>query len=156
MFIQYLNHAIFVYIPTTISRCDHMPQFKKNVLSVVLLAHVGQLLLKISTTDMYAYCIFVESLRYKVLIFCLCGSFGGNSLLILTTLSYNLNSAIQGFFNCYLNFILLICTIIAYLLNIYFIRSCYYVCAHHLAETAYFLLILTTFPYNSNSAIQGG
>ena len=28
--------------------------------------------------------------------FCLCGSFGGNILLILTTLSYNTNSATQG------------------------------------------------------------
>ena len=57
-----------------------------------------QLLLKLSITDLYAYCIFFESLRYKVLIFCLCGSLGGNSLLMLTTFSYNINSAIQGGF----------------------------------------------------------
>ena len=32
--------------------------------------HVGQLLLKLSITGLYAYYIFVEYLRYKVLIFC--------------------------------------------------------------------------------------
>ena len=37
-----------------------------------------QLLLKLTITELYAYCIFVEYLCYKVLIFCLCGFFGGN------------------------------------------------------------------------------
>ena len=59
---------ILVYIPTTISLCNHMSQFKSTLCPVVLLAHVGQLLPKLSITDMYVYCIFVESLRYKVLI----------------------------------------------------------------------------------------
>ena len=52
----------------------------------VTMAHMGQLLLKRSITDFYVYCIFVEYLRYKVLIIYSCGSSGGNSLLILTTL----------------------------------------------------------------------
>ena len=63
MFIQYFNFEILVYIPTKISLCNHMPQFKNTVRPVVLLAHVGQLLLKLSITDMYAYCIFIEYLR---------------------------------------------------------------------------------------------
>ena len=55
MFIQYLNFEILVYIPTTISLCNHMSQFKITVCPVVLLSHVGKLLLKMSITDMYAY-----------------------------------------------------------------------------------------------------
>ena len=96
MFIQYFNFAILVYIPTTIYFCNHMPQFKNTVSPVVMLEHVGKLLLKISIDDMYVYYLFVESLHYKALIFCLCGLFYGNSLLIWTTLRYNPNSAIQG------------------------------------------------------------
>ena len=88
-----------------------------------------QILLIVVITDLYAHLIFVESLRYKVLIFCLCGSFGKNSLLILTTLSYNINSAIQ--WGCRL------------------LLKLYITCAGHLAETAYFLLILIKFPYKS-------
>ena len=57
---------------------------------------MGQSLIKVSITDLYAYCIFVEFLGYKLLIFCFCILFGGNSLLILSTLTYNSNSAIQG------------------------------------------------------------
>ena len=44
------------------------------LISGVTRTHVGQSLLKLSITDLYAYRIFVESLRYKVLIFCLCRS----------------------------------------------------------------------------------
>ena len=82
MFIQYLNVVILVYIPTKISLCNNMPQFKNTVRPFVLLSHMGKFLMKLSTTDIYAYCIFVEYLRYKVLIFCLYGLFVGNSLLI--------------------------------------------------------------------------
>ena len=57
-----------------------------------------QLLLKFYITDLYEYCIFVEYLYYKVLMFCLYGSFGVNILLVLTTLPYNSNSNIQGGF----------------------------------------------------------
>ena len=85
-----------VYIPTTISLWNHMPQFKKTVRPVVLLEHMGQFLFKLSIADLYAHCIFVKSLRYKVLIFRFCGLFGGNRLLIWTTLRDNSNSAIQG------------------------------------------------------------
>ena len=98
MFIQYFNFSILVYIPTTISLWNCMPHFKNIVSPVFLLAHVGQLLLTISITDLYEYCIFFEYLCYKVLIFCLCRSFGGNSLLIWTTLPYNPKYAIQGVF----------------------------------------------------------
>ena len=42
------------------------------LISGVTRAHVGHFFLKISITDLYSYCIFVEYLRYKVLIFCLC------------------------------------------------------------------------------------
>ena len=38
--------------------------------------------LKLYITDLYAYCIFVESLCYKVLIFCFSGPFGRNILFI--------------------------------------------------------------------------
>ena len=55
-----------------------------------------QLLLKLGINYFYAYCIFVEYLRYKVLIYCLYELFGGNSLLIWTTLPYDSNYAIQG------------------------------------------------------------
>ena len=95
MFIQYFNFEILVYNPTTISLCNHMSQFKNTERPVVLLSHEGKLLLKLSITDMYAYWIFVEYLRYKVLTFCLCGLFGRNRLLIWTTLPYNYNSYIQ-------------------------------------------------------------
>ena len=96
MFIQSFNFVILVYIPTKILLCRHMPQFKENLCPAVMLAHVRQLLIQIYINDIYVYCTFVESLHYKVLIFCLCGLFGVNSLLILTTLPYNFSSAIQG------------------------------------------------------------
>ena len=65
------------------------------LISGVTRAHRGgQSLLKLSIIDFYVYFIFVEYLHYKVLILYLCGLFGGNSLLILTTLLYNYNSAI--------------------------------------------------------------
>ena len=120
IFIQYFSFVILVYTPTTISLCNNMPQFKNTVHPVVLLAHVGQLLLKISMTDMYAYCIFFESLRYKVLIFCLCGSFSRNNLLILTTLPYNSNSAIQGGFQLLLK--LSITDLYAYCIFVEYLR----------------------------------
>ena len=56
-------------------------------------AHMGESLLKLSITDLNAYCIFVKSVYYKVLIFCLCGSFGGNIVFILNTLRYNYNTS---------------------------------------------------------------
>ena len=56
---------------------------------------VFQLLLKLDINDLYANCIFVKSLSYKVLIYILCVLFGGNSLLILTTFTYKFNSVIQ-------------------------------------------------------------
>ena len=46
-----------------------MSQFMNTVRPVVLLENMGKLLLKVSITDMYEYCIFLESLRYKVLLF---------------------------------------------------------------------------------------
>ena len=76
MFIQSFNFSILVYIPTTISLWHHIPQFKNTARTVVLLEHVGQLLITLSITDLNVYCIFIESLRYKVLILCLCGLFG--------------------------------------------------------------------------------
>ena len=88
MFIQYFNFAILVYIPTIISLCNHMPQFNKTVPSC-LLTHTGQQLIKISITNIYVYCIFFGYLRYKVLIYFLCGLSGINSLLAWTTLPYN-------------------------------------------------------------------
>ena len=96
MFLQYFNFAISVYIPSTISLCNHMPQFNNTVRPVVLSEHVGKFLLKLSITDIFVYCIFVDSLRYKVLIFCLCGLFSRYGLLVLTTLTYNSNSTIKG------------------------------------------------------------
>ena len=87
MFLQYYNFAILVYIYTIFSLCNHMPQFKNTVRPVFLLSHVGKLLLKISITDIYAYSVFFESLRYKVLIFCLCRLFGGNSLFGINSFS---------------------------------------------------------------------
>ena len=39
---------------------------------LVTRSHVGKSLLKLFITDLYAYWIFVEYLRYNVLIFCLC------------------------------------------------------------------------------------
>ena len=116
MFIQYLNFAILVYIPTIISLCKHMTQFKNTLRTVVLLEHAGQLLLKIFITDMYAYRIFVESLRYKVLIYFLCGLFGRNNLLILTNLPYNSNLSIQG--SCQLLLKLYITDLYVYLIFI--------------------------------------
>ena len=76
-----------------------------------------QLLLKLFITNFYAYFIFVESLRYKVLIFCLCWSFGRNGFFIFTNLPYNSNSAIQG--GCQL--LLKISITDFYLLNICYI-----------------------------------
>ena len=69
IFIQYFNFEILVYIPTTISHCNYTPQFKNNVCSIGMLAHMRQELLKLYITDLYEYCIFVEYLRYKVLLF---------------------------------------------------------------------------------------
>ena len=69
---------------------------------------------------------------------------------IISTLTY------KGFVNCYLKCILLICMCIAYLLNINIRTYWYSVCVGHLEETAYCLLIWTTFQYNSNYSIQGG
>ena len=115
-----------------------------------------QLLLKMYITDFYAYCIFVESLRYKVFIFCSCESFGGNRLLILTHFSYNINSDIQGGCQLLLKRYITYFIFIAYLLHLYAKRSWYSIYAGHLAEIAHWLLIWTTLPYNSNSAIQGG
>ena len=62
-FIQYSNFVILVYITATISFCNLVPQFKNTVYPVVMLSHVGKFLLKITFTDMYEYCMFVESLR---------------------------------------------------------------------------------------------
>ena len=182
MFIHNFNFSILVYISATISLWNYVPQFEKTVCPVVLLANVGKLLLKLSITDLnvncifvwylrdkvfifclcgllggnsllilthltynsnsviqgdcqsllkisitgfYAYFIYTESLHYKVLIFCLCWLFGVNSWLVLTTLTYNFNSAIQGGCNCYLNFILLVCMCIAFMLNLCITRSWY-------------------------------
>ena len=69
MFIRYFNIEILVYIPTKISLCNHIPQFKNIVRPVGLLAHMGKYLLKPSITNIYVYGIFVEFLYYKVLIF---------------------------------------------------------------------------------------
>ena len=136
MFIQYFNFEILVYIPTTISLCNHMSQFKSTVRPVGMLAHTGKLLLKLSITDMYEYCIFVEFLHYKVLIFCLCGLFGGNSLLILTNLPYNSNSAIQGGFQLLLK--LAITDFYAYCIFVEYLRYKFLIFfAGHLAEIAY-------------------
>ena len=60
VFIQYFNFSILVYIPTTISLCNHMSHFNNTVRPVGLLAHMGKLLLKLSITDIYTYGIFVE------------------------------------------------------------------------------------------------
>ena len=86
----------FGYIPTKVTLWNHVPQFKNTARPVALLAHMRKFLLKMSITDFYVDFIFVEYLSDKVLIFCLCGSFGGNSLLIWTNLTYDSNSAIQG------------------------------------------------------------
>ena len=109
-----------------------------------------QLLLKLEPNYLYDYCIFVESLQYKVLIFCLCGWFGVNSLLVLTTT----NSAVQ--WGCQFLLKLSITEFYAYCI---FIESlCYKVIVYWLC--GWFggnsLLVLTTLPYNSNSAIQWG
>ena len=88
-------------------------------------------------TDLNAYCTFVESLRYKVLIYFCAGylaeiAYWYESILhIVTTPPY------KGVVNCYLIFLWMICTCIAYLLNIYVTRSWYFVCAGHLAERDY-------------------
>ena len=58
-----------IYIPTPISLWNHVSQFNNTVRPVVLLAHVEKLLLKIFITYFYVYCIYVESLCDKVLIF---------------------------------------------------------------------------------------
>ena len=101
-----------------------------------------QLLLKLAITDLYAYFIFVESLHYKVLIFWLCRLFGGNSLLILTTLPYKCNPSIQ--WGCQLLLILAITDVYA---NCIFIESlCYKVLIFCVCGSfgRNILLILTT------------
>ena len=99
-------------------------------------------MLEISITDLYAYCILFEYLFYKVLIFCLCGLFGGNSLLIWTTLPYNYNSAIQG--GCQLLLNMSITDLYAYC--IFFESLLYKVliffCVGHLVEIAYLYELL--------------
>ena len=60
-----------------------------------MLSHVGQLLPKISITDMYVNCIFLI-LTLQGLDICLCGLLVGNSLLILSNFLHNINSAIQA------------------------------------------------------------
>ena len=131
-----------------------MPQFKNTVRPVVLLAHMGNYLLKISITYFSAYFIFVESLRYKDQMFFLCGSFGGKRLLVLTTLPYNFNSSIQGVCPSLLKL---------YITDLYqyciFVESlCYKVLIFCVCRSfcGNGLFILTTFSYNSNSTIKGG
>ena len=58
VFTQYLSFATFVYIPTTVSLCNHIPQFNNNVRPVGILTHMDQWLIKIYITDMYVYFIF--------------------------------------------------------------------------------------------------
>ena len=128
-----------------------MPQFKNTARPVALLAHMRKFLLKMSITDFYVDFIFVEYLSDKVLIFCLCGSFGGNSLLIWTNLTYDSNSAIQG--DCQLLLKLSItgflCTHICW---IFMLQGLDLLCGSFGINS---LLISTTLTYNSNSAIQG-
>ena len=154
MFIQSFNFSILAYISTTISLWNHILQFKNTVRPVIFLAHLGKLLLKISINYLYVYSIFVEYLRYKVLIFCLCRSFGGNSLLILTTLPYDSNYAIQG--GCKLVLKLYITDLYAYCIFLEYLSYkvlIFCLCGSFGGNS---LLILTTLPYNSNSAIQEG
>ena len=130
-----------------------MPQFKNTVRPVVMSAHVGKILLKLSITDMYAYCIFVEPLRYKVLIFCLYGLFGRNSLLMLTTLPYNPNSAIQG--GCQLLLKISITDLYAYWILFECLRNKVLILCLCRSFGGKSLLIWTNLSYNNNSAIQG-
>ena len=95
-------------------------RFKNTVCKVILLAHVGKLLAKLSITDLYAYFIFVEFLHYKVLILFLCGLLCVNSLLILTNLPYNSNSTIQG--GC--QFLLQVCITDLYEYCLFFEHLC--------------------------------
>ena len=153
MFIQYLNIWILVYITTTISLWNHMSQFNNTVRPVVLLAHVEQLSLKLSITDLYAYLISVEYLCYKVFIYFLCESFGGNRLFILTTFPYNYNSSIQG--GCKILLKLFITDLYMYCILVEYL--CYKVLLFCLYGSfgRNSLLIWTNFPYNSNHYIQG-
>ena len=154
MFIHYLNFTILVYIPTTISLCNHMPRFKNTVRPVVLLEHVGQFLLKLSITNIYAYCISVEYVHYKVLVFCLCRLFGGNNLLIWTTLQYNYNSAIQ--WGCELLLKLSVTDLYVYCIFVEYLNYkvlIFCLCGSFGRNS---LLVLTNLSYNINSAIQGG
>ena len=124
-----------------------MKQFKNTVRPVVLSAQVVKLLLKISITDLFAYCIFIGYLSYKFLIFCVCWLFGVNILSIWTTLPYYSNSAIQGGCQFLLQILLLICMCIEYYKVLIFC-----LCGSFVVNI---LLMLTTLPYGSNSAIQG-
>ena len=112
-----------------------------------------QLLLKLSIAYFYVYCICVESLHYKVLIFYLCESFCGNSLLVLTTLPYTSNSAIQG--GCQLLLKLSINNLYMYCIFVESLR--YKVLMFYLGGSfgENSLMILSTLSYNMNSDIQG-
>ena len=121
------------------------------LISGVTRSHVGKSLLKISITDLYAYCIFVEYLRYKVLIYFLCGSFGRNSVLIWTYLPYHSNYNTQGVFQSllkiYLNDL--------YVYRIFVESLCYKVLIFCFCGSfgGNILMIWTTLPYTYNSAI---
>ena len=96
-----------------------------------------QLLIKLSITDLYAFWIFSEPLLYKVMIFCLCGLFDGNRLLIWTNLPYIYNSGIQGDRKSgateSINNLYAYCIF----LNIYFTRYWYCFGVGHLVDIAY-------------------
>ena len=55
IFIQYFNFEFLFYIPTIISLCNHMPQFRNTLRPVCMLARMGQFSPKLSITDMYEY-----------------------------------------------------------------------------------------------------
>ena len=117
-----------------------MPQFKNIVRPVVPLGHVGRFLIK-RLLMMWMHICWIFTLQGLGIF--LWGSFGRNTLLIWTTLSYNSNSTpYKGDFNFHLNFILLICMHIAYFLNLYITRSWYIFCAGNLAEISYWYEIL--------------
>ena len=154
MYIQYFNFSFLVYICTIISLCNHMPQFKNTVRPVFMLTHMGKFLLKLSICDTYVHCAFVGFLCYKVLIFCLCGLFGGNSSLILTTFPYNSKSAIQGGFQLLLK--LGINYLYAYCIFVEYLRYKVLIFCFLGAFDGNSFLILTTLLYNINSAVQWG
>ena len=145
MFLQYFKFSILVYIPTKISLCNHMPQFENNVHPVVMLEHVGKSLLTLYITYMYAYWIFVEYLRYKVLIYFCAGYLSKISywyqLLfhIIPTPPSNRVTDLYAY-----------CKFVEYL--------CYKVLLFCLCGSfgGNRLLIWTTLSYNINSSIQGG